>query len=147
MKYLNLHDYNEYDGAVNGHFDQKDVELLYKAMSAGDTTGAQTWDALDQSGAPLKLQSTDPTAKEVCCSSKEIAAAYANADISEYSDKVRKHFVKNILKSKDPKQDKISVVMREFYAGELHDRWGNPVKTREQALAIAFSEAEREGKK
>ncbi len=42
------------------------------------------------------------------------------------------------------KQNKVSKVMKEFKKGELHSGKGGPVvKSREQAIAIALSEAKK----
>lgn len=46
-----------------GDYSQQDVELLYKAMSAGQMTGRETTDLQDASGAPLKVESLENTLK------------------------------------------------------------------------------------
>ena len=49
---------------------------------------------------------------------------------------------------KEKKADKISSVMREAKEGKLHSgKGGKIVKDREQAIAIALSEASKVGKK
>ncbi len=48
----------------------------------------------------------------------------------------------NENKSFNSKEDKIAYVMREFAAGKLKDSRGNIVTDKDQALAIAYSEAE-----
>ena len=48
----------------------------------------------------------------------------------------------NMFQKAMNKEDKVSLVMREFAAGKLKDSNGNIVTDRKQALAIAYSEAE-----
>jgi hypothetical protein len=48
--------------------------------------------------------------------------------------------------SKSKHDRKIAKVMREFKRGKLKSSSGNPVQDRDQALAIALSEARRAGK-
>jgi hypothetical protein len=43
--------------------------------------------------------------------------------------------------SKDKMKDKVSKVMREYKAGKLRSSSGEKVKSRDQAVAIAMSEA------
>lgn len=51
-------------------------------------------------------------------------------------------------KMKDKFQKKVGKVMREYKAGGLHSGKGGPVvKSREQAIAIAMSEAQKATKK
>ena len=51
-------------------------------------------------------------------------------------------------KMKDKFQKKVGKVMREYKAGGLHSGKGGPVvKSREQAVAIAMSEAQKATKK
>lgn len=46
------------------------------------------------------------------------------------------------MASKKKQQDKVSKVMKEYKAGELHSGKGGPVvKSKKQAVAIALSEA------
>ena len=52
------------------------------------------------------------------------------------------------MKKKTKSQKKISKVMREYKAGTLHSGKGGPVvKSKKQAVAIAWSEARRAKKK
>lgn len=62
---VTLNDYMapEYNGAMAGNYTQQDVEMLYKAMSAGQITGRETNNLLDASGAPLKVESLENTMK------------------------------------------------------------------------------------
>lgn len=46
-----------------GDYSQQDVEMLYKAMAAGQITGRETTDLQDVSGAPLKVESLENTLK------------------------------------------------------------------------------------
>lgn len=46
-----------------GNYSQQDVEMLYKAMAAGQITGRETTDLEDASGAPLKVESLENTLK------------------------------------------------------------------------------------
>ena len=60
----------------SGTLDPKDIELLHKAMSAGDTTGAQTWGQTDLSAAPLKLESLEGTMKVLVATPRETPIWY-----------------------------------------------------------------------
>lgn len=55
--------------------------------------------------------------------------------------KTTKCRTKKAVVEKGPKEDKVARVMREFKDGTLKDRGGNVVTSREQAIAIAMSEA------
>lgn len=52
-----------------------------------------------------------------------------------------------LAKHTDAQKAKIKTVMREFEAGNLHSSSGDKVTNRNQAMAIALSEADREAKK
>lgn len=63
---VTLNDYmapGEQSGAMAGGYSQQDVEMLYKAMSAGSITGRETNNLLDASGSPLKVESLENTMK------------------------------------------------------------------------------------
>jgi len=52
-----------YNGSMAGEYSQQDVEMLFKAMSAGNITGRETNNMLDASGAALKVESLENTMK------------------------------------------------------------------------------------
>ena len=49
--------------SASGNFSQQDVEMLLKAMEAGQITGRETTDSTTASGAPLKVESLENTLK------------------------------------------------------------------------------------
>lgn len=49
--------------SASGNFSQQDVEMLLKAMEAGDLTGRSVADSTTASGAPLKVESLENTLK------------------------------------------------------------------------------------
>jgi len=66
--YTNLMKFSEhvdqnYNGVVSGNMSTEGADELLKAMSIGDQQGAQTWNATDQSAAPLKVESLEGTMK------------------------------------------------------------------------------------
>lgn len=50
-------------GSASGNFSQQDVEMLLKAMEAGQVTGRDVTDSTTASGAPLKVESLENTLK------------------------------------------------------------------------------------
>lgn len=60
---ISLADYANYNGTMSGDYHSQDVEMLYKAMSAGQITGRETDGRVDSSGAPLKVESLENTMK------------------------------------------------------------------------------------
>jgi hypothetical protein len=85
-----LQDFQDYNGSVAGNFDKGQLEELYKAMSAGDITGAQTWNSTTASGAPLKVESLENTLKVLTAKPRhapffsKIAKRPATNTIEEY---------------------------------------------------------------
>lgn len=79
---------------MSGDYNQQDVEMLYKAMSAGDITGRETTDSLTASGAPLKVESLENTLKILVNTSKhtpffyKIAKKPATNTVEEYNQLV-----------------------------------------------------------
>lgn len=61
---INMSDYNA-QGAEYGQSNMEDVNLLNKALSAGEITGRETADLTTASGAPLKVESLEKTLKHI----------------------------------------------------------------------------------
>lgn len=79
---------------TSGNYSQQDVEMLYKAMSAGEITGRETTDSLQASGAPLKVESLENTLKILVNTPKhtpffhKIAKKPATNTVEEYNQLV-----------------------------------------------------------
>ena len=83
-----------YNGAMAGEYSQQDVEMLFKAMSAGQITGRETNNMLDASGASLKVESLENTMKILTSQPKhtplfaKIAKKPATNTVEEYNQLV-----------------------------------------------------------
>ena len=74
---VNLADYGHGTGFGDAEMNSapqsaQEVNELSKALEAGSTTGAQTWDSTDQSGAPLKVESLEKNLKVLTFSESDI---------------------------------------------------------------------------
>ena len=96
MDNLAVQDFNDlnYGSEVSGDYSRQDLEMLYKAMSAGAITGRETNNLLDASGAPLKVESLENTMKILTSSPKhtpffvEMVKKPATNTIEEYNQLV-----------------------------------------------------------
>ena len=93
---INLSDYavGSNQGAEYGMMGQENVDQLNKALSAGDTTGRETTNMLDASGAPLKVESLDKTLKHLTFREsdirlwKDVPKKAAYNTVEEYNQQV-----------------------------------------------------------
>lgn len=75
----------------SGNYSEQDVQMLYKAMSAGAITGRETNDSTTASGAPLKVESLENTLKILVNTPKhtpffyKIAKRPATNTVEEYN--------------------------------------------------------------
>jgi hypothetical protein len=80
--------------AFSGDYQEQDVAMLYKAMSAGQITGRETTDSTTASGAPLKVESLENTLKILTNTPKHTPLFYkigkkpATNTIEEYNQLV-----------------------------------------------------------
>lgn len=70
---VSLSDYGYAEGAAGfGSVSPENVDLLNKALAAGDITGRETADLYDASGAPLKVESLEKTLKHLTFRQQDI---------------------------------------------------------------------------
>jgi hypothetical protein len=77
MENINLADYGHATGFGDSEMNSapqsaQEVNELSKALEAGSTTGAETWNQTDQSGAPLKVESLEKNLKVLTFSESDI---------------------------------------------------------------------------